>query len=303
MIPRVKFHATSKEFSELVYGVWRLAEDERGTSEKIVQEKIEFCLENGITTFDHADIYGNYTCEEIFGRVLKQNKSLISKMEIVTKCGIMLISSNRPNNRIKHYNTTKTHILQSVETSLNNLEIERIDLLLIHRPNPILDPEEVASAFYELQNSGKVLHFGVSNFLPHQVETLQKYLDFPLITNQIELSPLHIAPFTDGILDDCLQRQISPMAWSPFGGGWLLQEKDEVSIRVMNVVKKLAKQYGFTEEEIILKWLTFSPHRIVPVVGTNKIHRMKRYLRYAQVPMDIQDWFEIYSASLGREVP
>lgn len=303
MIPRVKFHPTSKEFSELVYGVWRLAEDERGTSEKIVQEKIEFCLEHGITTFDHADIYGSYTCEEIFGKVLKQNKSLASKIEIVTKCGIMLVSSNRPQNRIKHYNTTKVHILQSVENSLKNLGVEKIDLLLIHRPNPILNPEEVASAFYELRNSGKVLHFGVSNFLPHQVETLQKCLDFPLITNQIELSPLYITPYTNGILDDCLQRKISPMAWSPFGGGRLLKKEDDISRNVMNVIESLAKKYNFTEEEIILKWLTFSPHRIVPVVGTNKIDRLKRYLRYAQVPMDIQDWFEIYSASLGKAVP
>ncbi len=303
MIPRVKFHVTSKEFSQLVYGVWRLSEDERGNSEKVVQEKIEFCLENGITTFDHADIYGSYTCEEIFGRVLKQNKSLATKMEIVTKCGIMLVSPNRPNNRIKHYNTTKAHILQSVENSLKNLNVEKIDLLLIHRPNPILNPEEVASAFYELRNSGKVSHFGVSNFLPHQVETLQKNLDFPLITNQIELSPLYIAPFTNGILDDCLQRKIAPMAWSPFGGGRLLQKQDELSRNVMNTIEKLANKYQFTEEEIILKWLTFPPHNIAPVIGTNKIERIKRYLQYTQVPMDIQDWFEIYSASLGKEVP
>jgi predicted oxidoreductase len=303
MISKQKLHEQGPTLSKLVYGVWRLAEDPNGTSERVVQKKIETCLEIGITTFDHADIYGSYTCEEIFGKVLKQSKNLISQIQIVTKCGIMLVSPNRPQNKIKHYNTTKSHILQSVDTSLKNLGVEKIDLLLIHRPNPVLNPEEVALAFRELKEKGKVLFFGVSNFLAHQFETLQAFLDLPLVTNQIELHPLYLEYFLNGTLEQCLVKKIIPMIWSPFAGGRLLQKKDLTTIRVMEVVERLSKEFGFTPEEVLLKWVSFSPYNAIPIIGTNQIERIQRCANFEKVPMSNENWFEIYTAGLGKEVP
>jgi predicted oxidoreductase len=303
MISKEKIHNLGPEFSRLIYGVWRLNEDPAGSDVSIVQRKIEYCLDHGITTFDHADIYGGYSCEEIFGRVLGANKALSQKMQIVTKCGIMLVSNERPSNRIKHYNTSKEHIVGSVETSLKNLKVDKIDLLLIHRPSPILNPEEVGEAFRSLRDSGKVLHFGVSNFLPDQFQVLQSVLDFPLVTNQIEVHPFMTKYFHDGTLNYLLERKISPMIWSPLAGGRIFLENDSDSYRLMRVLERMSKEKSFHLEEILLKWLIYTPYNMFPIIGTNKLDRIQKCLRFEEVPMDSQDWFEIYSAASGEEVP
>ena len=183
-----------------------------------------------MTTFDHADIYGGYTVEQLFGEALALAPALRAKLQLVTKCGICLTTPNRPAHRVKHYDTSFEHIVSSVENSLQMLHSERIELLLIHRPDALMDADVVAAAFTHLQLQGKVQHFGVSNFSPAQFDLLASR--FPLVTNQIELHPLHLAPLHDGSLDQCQQRRLQPMIWSPLAGGRLITGDDVVAERV-----------------------------------------------------------------------
>src|SRR5688572_12386347 len=215
---RKKIHNDGPLFSRIIAGAWRwsLPDDQ-------VKQLIHQSLDVGITTFDHADIYGDHSNEEIFGNVLRKHPSLRERMEIVTKCGIKFPSQKRPSSWVKHYDTSKNHIKWSVDNSLKVLNTDCIDLLLIHRPDPLLDPVEVADAFSSLRQSGKVLHFGVSNFTPTQFEMLQSYLSFPLVTNQLEISITHNLPLFDGSLDILMKHRVSPMGWSPLGGGKLVE--------------------------------------------------------------------------------
>lgn len=221
---RVKL-ASDLSFSRIIHGYWRLADWKKSKEETL--SIIEYCLELGITTFDHADIYGSYTCEALFGEALALKPSLREKMEIVTKCGIVLPSPNRPEHLSHHYNTSKEHIIRSVDQSLKNFQTDYIDVLLIHRPDPFMDPEQTAEAFAELKKAGKVRYFGVSNFKDHQFEMLESYLEEKLITNQLELSAYHLENFEDGTLNFCLKKRIPPMAWSPLGGGAIFSSQEK----------------------------------------------------------------------------
>ncbi len=204
------------------------------------EQMIKDCIEAGVTTFDHADIYGDYTTEEEFGKVLQQEPSLRRQMQIITKCGIQMVSANRPHHKIKSYDSSYEHIIESVETSLKNLATDYIDCLLIHRPDPLFNADEVAKAFEQLKQQGKVLQFGVSNFRKWQVDLLRSR--FPVAVNQIECSLLHLDPFGDGTLDQCQQHHIIPMAWSPMGAGNLFNttDDDERNKRIIAVANMLA---------------------------------------------------------------
>lgn len=303
---RIELAPGGPEISRLCYGVWRLLDDPEGADEKRVTSKIEKCLELGITAFDHADIYGGYGCEQAFGAALRANPGLRDKLQLVTKCGIMLVDPARPDNRIKHYDYTRQHIVASVEQSLKNLHTERIDVLLLHRPSPLLDPDAVAAAVGELRAAGKLDHIGVSNFTPSQLSMLASRLDTPIVTNQVELHPLHLAPFLDGTLDQCIERRIAPMAWSPTAGGSLF--RDDFSDhgaggRVRKKLAELAGKYDASTDQIIYAWLLGHPARIVPVLGTNRPERIASAARAMDIDLDIQDWFGIWSAATGTEVP
>ena len=216
---RRRIHPKGPEFSRIIAGAWRW----HTVDSKTLSDLIQTSLDHGVTTFDHADIYGDHGNEELFGNAIRNNPSLRNKMELVTKCGIKFPSAKRPASWVKHYDTSKQHIVWSAENSLKMLGTDRIDLLLIHRPDPLMNPEEVASAFELLQNQGKVLHFGVSNFTATQFELLQRSLSTPLVTNQIELSISCHAPLFDGSVDVLMKHNASPMAWSPLGGGKLME--------------------------------------------------------------------------------
>jgi predicted oxidoreductase len=218
------------EFSRIVHGLWRL--NEWDLSKEQLLQLIEQCLEMGITTFDHADIYGNFTCEEIFGEALKLNPKIREKMEIVTKTGIVFKSNNRPEHDGHYYNTTFEHIVKSAERSLQNFGTDYIDVLLIHRPDPFMDPEDVAKAFNQLRSEGKVNYFGVSNFTQNDFTLLQSYLDFDLVTNQIEASVLKYDNFENGTIKFLQEKRISPMIWSPLAGGEIFTSQSEIAIRV-----------------------------------------------------------------------
>jgi predicted oxidoreductase len=261
---------------------------------------IELCIEAGATSFDHADIYGHYTVEEEFGAALALDRSLRSKIQIITKCGINLVTANRPQHQIKSYNTSKSHIEASVDRSLRNLQTDRIDILLLHRPDPLMNPEEIAEAFTALRNAGKVLDFGVSNFSVSQVELIYKY--FSLSCNQVELSILELRALTNGILDQCILKKMLPMAWSPLGGGKLFAEGDERSERIIAVATLLGEKYNCSSDQILLAWLFKHPSTIKPVLGTVKAERMKAAVNAAAITLTREEWFLLWRASTGKEV-
>ena len=259
------------------------------------------CIQLGITDFDHADIYGHYTTEEEFGQALKEEPSLRSKIRLITKCGIKMISPNRPRHSIKSYDTSTSHIRQSVDNSLQYLHTDYIDLLLIHRPDILMNAEEIAECFAELQASGKVRHFGVSNFTVSQFALIDNL--FPLTTNQLEASPLHLDPFHDGTFDQCQMKGISPMIWSPFRGGQIFQSANNPRIsRIRKEGMILATKYDCTLDQLILAWLCKHPSYPVPVLGTSKINRIKLAIEAKNIQLSREDWYRLYIASTGEEL-
>ncbi|WP_108258612.1 aldo/keto reductase [Mangrovicoccus ximenensis] len=284
-------------FSRLVYGMWRIGDD-ADTSPKHVQAKIETCLAQGITTFDQADIYGGYTAEAILGDALRAAPGLREQMEIVTKCGIVAPVGRHADARVKHYDTSRAHIFAAVDHSLRDLATDRIDLLLIHRPDPMMDHEETGQALDDLVASGKVRSVGVSNFRPWDVELLESLMAQPLVTNQIEISLSRVAPFTDGDLAFHQRRREAVMAWSPLGGGSLMTGKGHLA----DIMDDLARQHGTDRAAIAVAFLLAHPARILPVLGTNSLERIARIGEAAQVALGREDWFRLYEAALGREV-
>lgn len=280
-------HPKGPSFSRIITGVWRW----NSLSSETVERLIQTSLEEGITTFDHADIYGDHTCEEIFGSVLKKDSSLRKKMQLVSKCGIKFPSAKRPNTWIKHYDTSEDHIVWSVDNSLKMLGTDHLDLLLIHRPDPLLNPHEVSEAFVKLKASGKVLHLGVSNFTPLQFEMLQQFLPFPLVTNQIEISLSRIDPLFNGDLDLLMKHQASAMAWSPLGGGKLHYEDRDWFGK--------ASKYNATYSQLALVWLLKHPGNIFPILGTTKPERITEAAKSINIELDKQDWFEMLKWAMG----
>ena len=298
---KVQISKSGPKFSRIVAGCMNWGEWGAKLNEKDVLELINRCVDIGVTSFDHADIYGHYTTEILFGKALKNSGSLRDKMQFITKCGIQLVAPNRPEHNLKSYNTSKQHIIKSVENSLLNLNTDYIDLLLIHRPSPLMHPQEIAEAFEELQKSGKVLHFGVSNFTTSQLEVLDAH--FPLCTNQIEVSPLQLNPFTDGTLDQCLLKNIKPMAYSTLAGGqFFTQHPSEQVKRINKVLNKLSDKYKAGRDQIIIAWILKHPSAILPVIGSTKIQRIEAALTSLNIELSDEEWFSIYEASLGHEV-
>lgn len=289
------------KLSRIAHGHWRMLDWK--LTKKEVSNLIQACLDLGITTVDHADIYGNYDCEKYFGDVLSLKPSLRKELQIITKCGIKLISQNRPKHKIKHYDTSKEHIINSVENSLKNLQTDYIDILLIHRPSPLMNPQEIADAFNTLKKQGKVLNFGVSNFKPSQFSMLNSYLDFPLVTNQIEISPMCLEHFELGTIEQCQEYRIPPMAWSPLSGGKFFTCQQKRTTRICQTLEKLKEELNFdTIEQVIYSWLLTHPAKIVPIVGSGNINRIKHAVEALKTPLSAQQWFEIWQSSIGKDV-
>ncbi len=290
---------TGPVMSRVVAGAWRMGDWKWTAQERL--RWMEQCIEMGVTTFDHADIYGGYTVEQLFGEALALAPGLRAKLQLVTKCGICLTTANRPSHRIKHYDTRFEHIVRSAENSLRMLQTERIELLLIHRPDALMDADVVAAAFTHLQLQGKVERFGVSNFTPAQFELLHSR--FPLVTNQIELHPLHLAPLHDGTLDQCQQHRLPPMIWSPLAGGRLLTSEDATAVRVRGVMAEIGARHAVSVPTVAFAWLLRHPSRPIPVAGSRRIEAMREAVDALDLSLDVQDWTAIWSAGSGREVP
>lgn len=289
-----------RSLSQIAYGVWRLSQaDDSSVSANLA--RIDACLAQGISTFDHADIYGDYRCEALFGQAIKARPSLREQIEIVTKTDIMLRSSQWPGTRVKHYDTSAAHVQASVDRSLQRIGVDVIDLLLIHRPDPLCDAQALGACLDGLIDAGKVRAVGVSNYQPWDVDLLQSRMRHRLQTNQIELSLMHVDPLSNGQMAHAQTHRMPVMAWSPLGGGRLFAHTG--SGRLLDRLEQLARDCGADASAVAVAWLTHHPAGVIAVMGSNRLERIKTFAQSQQVPMDRQTWFELYELALGHEVP
>ena len=274
------------------WGIWGA-----NHSEKEVAILIEACLAEGLTTFDHADIYGDYTTEKLFGEALKKTNIDRSTIQLISKCGIEMPCQNR-DFTIKSYNYSKEHILKSVDKSLENLDTDYLDVLLLHRPSPLMDPGEIAKTFTVLKENGKVLEFGVSNFSPSQFDLLHSV--FPLITNQVEISLNKTEALYDGTLDQMQKNKIQPMAYSVLGD--YFSNISEENIRIKIVLQKICVKYNAEENQILLAFLLRHPSKIIPVIGTSRAEKISEMKKSLMINLEREDWFRLLEAKRGKEV-
>jgi len=296
--PRILLRAEGPELSRVVAGMWRMTEWNMSVDQRIAF--IERCLDIGVTTFDHANIYGDYGVETLFGEALRAAPSLRSRIELVSKCGIKLISQKHPLHAIQHYDTTGEHIIASSEESLRRLHTDYLDLLLIHRPDPLMDFDEIAEAFTRLKDAGKVRHFGVSNFTRHQFESLNRRV--PLATNQVEFSPLATTPMFDETFDGLQDLHIAPMVWSPLGGGRLFDPDDLQANALRETIQDVAARMERPFASVVFAWIMGLPSRPVPLTGSGRIEAIADAVQGATFTLERNDWFRILRAARGHEV-
>ena len=285
--------------SPVVAGCWRM-HDWHWTPQQRLRW-IEQCLDLGVTSFDHADIYGGYTVEALFGEALALSPGLRQRLQLVSKCGIQLVSATRPQHRVTAYDTSPQHIVASVEQSLRALRCDHLDLLLIHRPDPLMDADAVAQAFEQLRQAGKVRHFGVSNFTPAQFALLASRT--PLVTNQVECSPLQRDALHDGTLDQAQQLRLRPMIWSPLAGGRLFSGEDAQAVQVRQTLTEVGADLGCSPATVAYAWLLRHPSRPHPITGSGRIEAIRDAVRALDVHLPAATWHAIWSAGAGREVP
>jgi predicted oxidoreductase len=302
MIQTIQMTKNGMPMSEIIQGYWRMTD-----WQMTPQQRMSFLkqhVELGITSVDHADIYGNYSCEQLFGEALALEPAIREHIQIITKCDIMLLSDRFPARRVKYYDTSAAHIIASAEASLKNLQTDYIDLLLIHRPDPLMDADEVAGAFQKLKSSGKVRHFGVSNFTPAQFDLLQSRLNEPLITNQIEVNPINISALHDGTLEHLQKLRVRPMIWSALAGGSIFNAESAQAQRLRAVLTEVAGEVGAQGiDQLIYAWILKLPSKPLPIIGSGQIERVKTTVDACKLILTREQWFRIWQASTGHEVP
>jgi predicted oxidoreductase len=296
--PRIATRHDGLVLSRVIAGMWRMGEWNLSVEQRIAL--IEDCIALGVTSFDHADIYGNYEVEGLFGAALRAQPGLRARIELVSKCGIKLVSPARPAHGIQHYDTSSAHIIASCEASLRQLHTDHLDLLLIHRPDPLMDFDEVAAAFTSLQQAGKVRHVGVSNFTQQQFAALNRRV--PLATNQIEFSPLHTAPLFDGSFDGLQDLGVAPMIWSPLGGGRLFSATDAHSVALRACIQEVADRVGQSFASVVFAWIMALPSRPMPLTGSGKIASIAAAVAATGFALARSDWFAILRAARGHDV-
>ena len=280
--------------SPIIYSFWRWMENTEGILLKSIEKKVNTCLELGINTFDHADIYGDYQLEALFGKALQQKSFKREDIVISTKCGINNVSSVGNKYRIRHFDLSPEHIIESVKASLKNFRTDYIDILLLHHPDPLMDAEETGSALTYLVNKGYVRHVGVANFSVYQHRLLKSRLSIPIVSNHLELNVLNTTPLRNGTIDFIKEQFSRPLAWAPLAGGRLVDENDERSFPVRTVLKRIALKYNRNVEEIAIAWLL--KLGALPIIGTNSIERISNAVKALTIELDRQDWHEIFFA-------
>lgn len=289
----------SVELSPIIAGVMNWGVWDKNLNTKEFTHLINLFIENGITTFDHADIYGGYTTEEAFGKALTESKIDRKKIQLITKCGIQYTSVKRPENHIKHYEYSKDYIIWSAENSLKNLQTDYLDVLLLHRPSPLMQADEIAEAVSKLKADGKILSFGVSNFTPFQTELLRQKTEISF--NQVQFSATHHEAMLDGSFDYMQIHNIKPMAWNPLGT--VFRENTDQTFRLRQLLAKLVEKYHMGSDIILLAWIMQHPAGISPVAGTVNSGRIQQLMKAKSLVLDKQDWFAIWTESMGNRVP
>ena len=297
-VPQVPLSVDGPSLSAIVAGAWRMASWQLDVPARV--RWIEACLALGITSFDHADIYGDYQVEALFGEALAAAPGLRDRIQLVTKCGIRLVSAHRPAHARKSDDTSPAHVLASVERSLRALRTDRLDLLLLHRPDPLMDPDALAETFRALRESGTVHHVGVSNHAPSQLALLHGR--HPVVTNQVELSPRRLDALHDGTLDQCLSLGIRPMIWSPLAGGRLLTADDARAVRVRAALEALGRAHGVSAATVAFAWILRHPSRPVPITGSRRIEALREAAAALHVPLSAEEWYAVWEAGAGHEV-
>ena len=277
----------------MTWGVWG-----KQLHKTQIIDLIQHCIEQDITTFDHADIYGGYTTETDFGFAFAESGIQRDQIQLISKCGIQLLSDNRTNT-VKHYNYDKDYIIKSAETSIKHLKTDYLDLLLLHRPSPLMEPDEIADAFNNLKERGLIKAFGVSNFTPSQVELISKSV--PISVNQIEYSLTQHNAMHNGSLDHMMTKAITPMAWSPLGN--VFREDTEQTRRIHRQLGELLDKYNATEDQLLLAWILKHPSQIHPVIGTTTKQRITDASKAAKIELELEDWFKLLETCQGYEVP
>lgn len=297
--PKIKNNTLSKTaLSPIIAGTmnWGIWDKNLSTTE--MEHMIHVCLENQITTFDHADIYGSYTTESDFGKAFHSGKIEREKIQLISKCGIQHISENR-NNTVKHYDYSKDYIIWSVENSLKNLHTDYLDVLLLHRPSPLMQPDEIAEAVSKLQSEGKIIDFGLSNFTPSQTELIRQKT--PVSYNQVQFSATQHEAMLDGSLDYMQLHKIRPMSWNPLGT--VFREDNPQTRRLKILLGKLVSKYHLGSDTILLSWILQHPANIIPIAGTVNVARIQSLMKAKELQLEKEDWFAIWTESMGHDVP
>ncbi|MGL2988468.1 aldo/keto reductase [Flavobacterium sp. RSSA_27] len=275
------------------WGVW-----DKNLKTKEMENLIHICFENKITTFDHADIYGGYTTEAQFGKALSNSKIKREQLQLISKCGIQMLAEKR-NNTIKHYDYSKDYIIWSVENSLKNLKTDYLDVLLLHRPSPLMQADEIAEAVVKLKSEGKIIDFGVSNFTSSQTELIRQKT--PISFNQIHFSATDYQPMLDGSLDYMQLHQIRPLSWNPLGS--VFRQENMQTFRLRKLLATLVSKYEIGADTILLAWILKHPAHIIPIAGTVNVARIQALMKATELQLSQEDWFAIWTESMGNEVP
>jgi len=275
------------------WGIW-----DKNLSPKEMENMIQICIENKITTFDHADIYGSYSTESDFGKAFTASKIAREKMQLISKCGIQLISKNRPN-KIKHYDYSKDYIIGSVENSLKNLQTDYLDVFLLHRPSPLMQSDEIAEAVTKLKSDGKIVAFGLSNFTTSQTELIRQKTEVSY--NQVQFSATNFEPMLDGSFDYMQTHSIRPMSWNPLGT--VFRTDNDQTRRLKKLLATLVSKYHLGADTILLSWILQHPAKVIPIAGTVNVARIQSLLKATELQLDKEDWFAIWTESMGHEVP
>ncbi|WP_431243308.1 aldo/keto reductase [Flavobacterium sp. P21] len=276
------------------WGVW-----DKNLSTKEMENMIQISIENKITTFDHADIYGDYTTEADFGKAFKASKISREKVQLITKCGIQMIAEKRPQNKIKHYDYSKEYIIWSAEESLKNLKTDFIDVFLLHRPSPLMQADEIAEAVEKLKSDGKIIDFGLSNFTSSQTELIRQKTEVSY--NQVQFSATHYEPMLDGSLDYMQTHGIRPLSWNPLGT--VFREDTKKTRRLKKLFSTLLEKYHLGADTLLLAWILKHPAGVIPIAGTVNIARIQALLKAVELDLDKEDWFAIWTESMGDDVP
>ena len=285
-------------FSRVIAGAMTWGSWGKQFSTQQMVSTINHCVDIGITSFDHADIYGGYSTENDFGQAFSQSGISREDIQLISKCGIQYMCDAREN-KVKHYDYSAEYIIWSVEQSLSNLKTEYLDLFLLHRPSPLMETEEIASAVVQLTRQGKIKDFGVSNFTPSQIAMLETAV--PVLANQVEFSLTADKVMFDGTLDDCIANKRIAMAWSPLGA--FFREDTDQNKRIKNIMDELTAKYNADESQLLLAWIMKHPAKVHPVVGTTDSNRLMNALYASKIEMELEDWFQLHTASLGHKVP